>query len=411
MSSFWSPQSQTDSTRHSVIRTLFWPSLAIAGALCLSGCRGEVVDAPETPSSDNVQDTSEPNGDGPIRMRLQQEPFGETTDGRAVTQFHLSNANGIAVSLIDYGAIITAVHVPDRNGETANIALGFESLDGYLDRHPYFGAICGRYANRIARGKFSLDGTEYTLATNNEPNHLHGGDNGFDKALWHAEPFETDDTSGVGFTYESPDGEEGYPGALTTTVIYTLTDNDELKIEYEATSDQATPVNLTNHCYWNLAGAGSGTVLDHMLTLNCDRYLPVDETLIPTGEQKSVADTPMDFTQPKRIGEQIDEVAGGYDHCFILTATQESPALIARAEDPASGRVLEIFTTEPAVQLYTGNFLDGSQAGAGFEQHEGFCLECQHFPDSPNQPDFPNTILQPAEVYRQTTIHKFSTVE
>lgn len=344
-------------------------------------------------------------------MRLQEEPFGETPDGEPVTQYHLSNANGIAVSLINYGAIVTAVHVPDRNGELENITLGFDTLDGYLERHPYFGAICGRYANRIADGKFTLDGVEYTLATNNEPNHLHGGESGFDKALWHAEPFENEDAAGVRFTYESPDGEEGYPGTLTTTVTYTLNDDDELQIDYQATSDKATPVNLTNHCYWNLAGADSGKILDHVLTLNCDRYLPVDDTMIPTGELKSVTDTPMDFTDPQRIGAKIDEVEGDYDHCFVLSEGQDSPALIARAEDPESGRVLEIFTTEPAVQFYTGNFLDGSVAGGGFEKHDGFCLECQHFPDSPNQPDFPSTILQPAEVYRQTTTLKFSVNE
>lgn len=387
---------------------------------CIVGCQGGQEGDLGTAAS-NGHDPATPGAadaeaaETPIeeeaRMRLQQEPFGETADGRPVTQFHLSNANEVAVSLIDYGAIVTAVYVPDRNGESQNVTLGFDNIEGYLARHPYFGAICGRYANRIAGGTFELDSETYIVTKNDGENHLHGGEAGFDKAMWLAEPFENEASAGVRLTHESPDNDQGYPGKLTATVTYTLTDENELRIDYEATCDKATPINLTNHCYWNLAGAGSSTILDHLLTIGCDQYLPVNETMIPTGEQASVTGTPMDFTQPERIGARIDEVAGGYDHCYVFSAGQAEPALIARAEDPDSGRVLEIFTTEPGVQLYTGNFLDGSEAAGGFEKHEGFCLECQHFPDSPNQPEFPNTILQPREVYRQTTIHKFSVNE
>jgi aldose 1-epimerase len=387
-------------------------SAIVAGVLFLAGCQDpvDIITVPaEVPNNAEAESADPaPTGVDTIPTRLQQEPYGQTAEGEPVTQFHLGNQHGLGVSIINFGAAVTAVHAPDRNGELENVTLGFTDLAGYQANAPYFGGICGRYSNRIARGKFTLDGVEYMLAANNPPNHLHGGQRGFNKVLWHAEPFENGDSAGVRLTYSSPDGEEGYPGTLRTTVVYTLTDDNELRIDYEATADKATPLNLTNHCYWNLAGAGSGTILDHELELACEAYLPVDDTLIPTGERRAVAGTPMDFTEPHRIGERIDEVEGGYDHCFVASNSGAEPALIARLRDPSSGRVMEVFTTEPGVQLYTGNFLDGSEATGGFPKHGGLCLECQHFPDSPNQPDFPNTVLQPAEVYRQTTIHKFS---
>ena len=350
------------------------------------------------------------NGDAPERsMGIETEPYGQTSNGTAVDQYLLTNAHGITMSLITYGAIVTSINVPDRDGNQANVVLGFDTLEGYLTNAPYFGAICGRYANRIAAGKFTLDGTEYTLATNNAPNHLHGGIRGFDKVVWHAEPIEDTDSVGVRFTYVSADGKEGYPGELKATVVYSLTNSNEMRIDYTATSNQATPINLTNHCYWNLAGGGD--VLGHQLQLHCSQYLPVDDTLIPTGQRQDVAGTPMDFTSPKAIGAQLADVEGGYDHCYVFGDVSSEPKLIARLEHPGTGRVMEILTTEPGVQLYTGNFLDGSAGTGGFQQHEGLCLECQHFPDSPNQPDFPTTILQPAEVYRQTTIHRFSVAQ
>ena len=260
-----------------------------------------------------------------------------------------------------------------------------------------------------------IEGQEYTLATNNGPNHLHGGPTGFSRRLWHGEPLpkSAGGDLGVKFTYISEDGEEGYPGRLTATVTYTLTGKDELKIEYTATTDKATPVNLTNHCYWNLAGAGSGSVLNHVLTLNCRRYVPVDEHLIPTGKLQEVAGTPMDFTKPAKIGARIDELKkdspnGGYDHCYVVNGEPGKLRLAARVVEPKSGRVMEVHTTEPGVQLYTGNFLSGSENDGGYEQHGGFCLECQRFPDAPNQPEFPSAILKPGEVYSQTTVHRFA---
>jgi aldose 1-epimerase len=310
------------------------------------------------------------------------------------------------VTIINYGATVTSVHVADRDDRFENVTLGFSSYEGYLTNAPYFGSICGRYANRIAGGKFSLDGIEYKLATNNGVNHLHGGNRGFNHVLWTGKPVETADSVGVELTYISKDGEEGYPGTLNATVVYTLNNANELSIDYTAVCDKATPVNLTNHCYWNLAGAGD--VLDQVLMLNCDRYLPVDSASIPTGELKDVRGTPMDFTEPAPIGSRIDQLNSGYDHCYVLREGGGKLTLAARASDPKSGRVMEVHTTEPGIQLYTGNYLDGSEQCAGFARHSGFCVECQHFPDSPNRPEFPNTILRPGEVYRQTTMHRFS---
>jgi len=344
---------------------------------------------------------------------IEQKPFGKTKDGKDVSVFTLINGHGVKVRLIDYGATLISVEAPDKAGKTANITLGFPTLAGYLERHPYFGSTVGRYGNRIAGGKFKLDGKEYSLATNNGPNHLHGGIKGFDAVMWKAEVLKGRD-SAVRFTYTSPDGEEGYPGKLDVTVTYTLTHNNELKIDYEAKTDKATVVNLTNHAYWNLAGAGSGTILKHVLTLAADKYLPIDDTSIPTGRLADVKGTPFDFTTPHAIGERIDEVkkdphkTKGYDHCFVLRGQQGKLELAAKAKDPVSGRVMEIFTTEPGVQLYCGNFLGGGAGEGGYKQHEAFCLETQHYPDSPNQPSFPSTVLKPGETYRSTTVHKFS---
>jgi aldose 1-epimerase len=345
------------------------------------------------------------------------KPFGTTKDGQEVKVHTLTNIKGLRVRLINYGATLIGVEAPDRNGKNANITLSFPSLEGYLQRHPYFGSTIGRYGNRIAKGTFTLDGKTYTLATNNGPNHLHGGQKGFDAVLWKAEPVSSDvppQSVGVKFAYTSPDGEEGYPGKLDVTVTYTLTNDNSLRIEYAATTDKPTVVNLTNHAYWNLAGAGSGDILKHELTLAADKYLPIDDTSIPTGGMNDVKGTPFDFTAPHAIGERIDELkkephkTKGYDHCFVLRGQQGRLELAARVKEPMSGRVMEVYTTEPGIQLYCGNFLDGSPGAGGFKQHDALCLETQHYPDSPNKPAFPSTVLRPGQTYKTTTEHRFS---
>jgi aldose 1-epimerase len=347
-------------------------------------------------------------------LNVEQQPFGKTKDGKEVAVYTLTNSRGTKVRLIDYGATLISVETPDKAGKTANITLGFPKLAGYLERHPYFGSTVGRYGNRIAGGKFKLDGKEYTLATNNGPNHLHGGIKAFDAVLWKSQPVKETNSVGVRFTHTSPDGDEGYPGKLDVTTTYTLTANNELRIDYEATTDKATVVNLTNHAYWNLAGAGSSTILKHELTLAADKYLPIDDTSIPTGKLAEVKGTAFDFTTPHAIGERINEIkkdphkTQGYDHCYVLRGQQGKLELAAKVKDPASGRVLEIFTTEPGIQLYCGNFLGGGAGEGGYKQHEAFCLETQHYPDSPNQPAFPTTTLKPGETYKSTTLHKFS---
>ncbi|MHB8971186.1 MAG: aldose epimerase family protein [Pirellulaceae bacterium] len=347
-------------------------------------------------------------------MKVSTSVFGKTADGKQVDLYTCVNAHGLVMKVMTYGAIVVELQTPDRQGKLANITLGFDKLDGYLGDHPYFGATVGRYANRIAQGKFSLDGQLSTLATNNGPNHLHGGKVGFSRVVWNAAPVQNADAVGVTFTYTSQDGEEGYPGTLQATVVYTLTNDDEMRIDYTATTSKSTPINLTNHCYWNLGGAGSGTILNHQLMLAADKYLPVDTTLIPTGELAAVRGTPFDFTQPKTIGMRIDQVTGdppGYDHCYVLRTQDGSLALAARACHRESGRMMEIYTTQPGIQFYTGNFLDGTAANGGFLRNEGFCLETQHYPDSPNRPSFPSAILRPGETYHQTTVHKFAVGE
>jgi aldose 1-epimerase len=344
-------------------------------------------------------------------MNLEKKKIGATADGKQVDEYTLTNAHGLVVKVMTYGGIITSVQTPDRQGHLTNITLSLDSLQDYLAGHPFFGALAGRFANRIAKGKFTLDGEQYTLATNNGPNHLHGGIKGFDKAVWQAEEIRGKDRVGVKLTHFSPDGDEGYPGNLTATVVYTLDNGNALTMDYTATTDKATPVNLTNHTYWNLRGRAKGGILDEVMMINADHYLPVDETLIPTGKLAAVKGTPMDFTTPTAIGARIDQVSGGYDHAYVLN--QKKPGqmtLAARVSEPASGRVMEIYTTQPAIQFYTGNFLDGTLQAGGvvYQKHHGFCLETEHYPDSPNRPQFPSTILRPGETYRQTTVHKFS---
>ncbi|NUQ66511.1 MAG: galactose mutarotase [Pirellulales bacterium] len=340
-------------------------------------------------------------------MSVEKETIGKTADGVEIEQYTLTNANGIQAKIMTLGATLTSVDAPDRNGRLDNVTLSLNSLDEYLKGHPCLGSICGRYANRIANGRFRLDGREYSLAVNNGPNHLHGGIQGFDKVVWTAGPAKADNSVGATFTYQSQDGEEGYPGNLTASVIYSLTNDDELKIEYIAIADRATPLNLTNHAYWNLAA--SGDVLGQELMLNADRYLPVDATLIPLGELRPVRGTPMDFTVSRRIGSRIGEVAGGYDHCYVVNPKHgDGLSLAARLADPSSGRVMEVSTTQPGVQLYTANGLRLRRSdGVEFGPHAGVCLETQHFPDSPNQPQFPSTILRPHEVFQELTVHRF----
>lgn len=344
-----------------------------------------------------------------MKMSVCKEPFGKNREGE-VDLYTLVNAAGMKAKIMTVGATLTSVEVPDRNGKFDNVTLHLDSFADYDRGHPCFGSLCGRYANRIARGKFTLDGVSYTLATNNGPNHLHGGRVGFHQRLWKAELNEGKGFVGVTFTYTSPDGEEGYPGTLTAKVQYSVTEDNRLTIEYTATTDKPTVVNLTNHAYWNLAA--SGDVLGHELMLNADRYLPVDEGLIPLGELCAVRGTPMDFTSPHAIGAAIAKVKGGYDHCYVLNKKLgEDLSLAARAVEPKSGRVMEVYTTEPGVQLYTANGMKMTKPnGVFYGPHYGFCLETQHFPDSPNQPHFPPTVLRPGKPYKQLTVHKFSVV-
>jgi aldose 1-epimerase len=363
---------------------------------------------------ENTQNVSVPDQpkSNEAKMNIEKKPFGKTPDGVAVDLYTLTNRHGLRVKIMTYGATLTSVEVPGRNGKTENIILSLDSLQDYLNGHPYFGSTVGRYANRIAKGKFKLDGKQYTLAGNNNGNHLHGGNKGYDKAVWRAKPVETADSVGVVFTHESPDGDEGYPGKLDAQVTYALTNDNELKMEYEAKTDKPTIVNLTNHSYWNLSGAADD-ILGHELTLNADRYLPVDAGLIPTGELKNLKDSPMDFTKPMTIGSRIGKVEGGYDHCYILNkkpGEKNQLTLAARVDEPKSGRVMEIYTAEPGVQFYSGNFLDGKlhRGGKAFAKHYGMCLETEHFPDSPNQPSFPSVVLKPGETYTHKTVHKFS---
>ncbi len=341
-------------------------------------------------------------------------------DFDSIQLFTLTNGQGMTVKVTNFGAIITTIVVPDRTGKLADVALGYDTVAGYINAidRPYLGAIVGRYGNRIAKGQFTLDGETYTLATNNGKNHLHGGNFGFDKVVWDAKPVSAVGWSGVELKYHARDGEEGYPGNLSIKVLYKLADNNKLTVEYRATTDKATPINLTQHTYFNLKGEGEGTILGHELFLNAKEYTPIDAGFIPTGDLVSVAGTPFDFTTPKTIGRDIGqahqqlEFGLGYDHNFVLQGEKGTMKLAARVYDPTSGRVLEVHTEEPGVQFYCGNFLDGTlkgKSGKPYVHRGGFCLETQHYPDSPNRPEFPSTILRPGEQYKTKTVFTFST--
>lgn len=351
-----------------------------------------------------------------MKKSIQTEVFGTLPDGRAVHRYNVSNGKGMELKVLNYGGIIQSLCVPDKRGVIDDVTLGFDTLPLYLHNAPYFGAIIGRYGNRIANGKFTLEGVEYILPVNNGTNHLHGGMVGFDKVFW--EITVKEDSNALVLTYVSRDGEEGYPGMLHCSVVYRLTENNELWIEYTATSDKSTIINLTQHAYFNLAGSQSTSILDHILTLEAEAFLPINKQLIPTGEYRSVKHTAFDFLHPKPIGKHIGEkeeqllVAGGYDHCWIVKKVEEDLLQkVGRVEEPGSGRRMEVFTSEPGVQLYTGNFLDGTlkgKSGNSYPQRSGFCLETQHFPDSPNQITFPSTVLHPQDTYRSTTVYAFS---
>ena len=342
--------------------------------------------------------------------------FGKTTDGTPVTLYTLTNAHGLEATITNFGGIVVSLKTPDRTGKMGDVVLGFETLEPYFTNTPHFGALIGRYGNRIGQAKFTLDGKEYTLAKNNGENSLHGGTVGFHKKVWTARPATRKDGQAIELTYVSKDMEEGFPGTLTSTVVYTLTDNDELRIEYSAKTDKPTIVNLTNHSYFNLAGTGD--ILKHEMMLDADRFTPVDAGLIPTGELKPVQGTPFDFRKATAIGARIDAAddqikkGGGYDHNWVLNGKMGTMHLAARVSEPTTGRTMEVTTTEPGVQFYTGNFLDGTLKGKGgtvYNKRAGFCLETQHFPDSPNKPAFPSTVLRPGATYSTTTVYKFGT--
>ncbi len=350
-------------------------------------------------------------------MSITRHPYGTTSDGISVDRYALTNAAGMSTCIITFGGIVVRLDVPDRDGNMADVTLGYDSLETYEENPPYMGAIIGRCANRIGGSRFSLGGKEYALAPNADgTNHLHGGNKGFDKAVWSARVLEGD---GLELRHTSPDGDEGYPGTLDVTVIYRLTDDNALRIEYEAVTDKPTILNLTNHAYFNLAGEGSGDILGHEMMINAEHFTVVDAASIPTGEVRAVAGTPLDFTRPTVIGARIDsdyeqiEFGSGYDHNYVLDHGQGEEALAARVAEPVSGRVMEVLTTEPGVQFYTGNYLDLSPPGKGgkrYHRRQGFCLETQHYPDSANKPNFPSVVLNPGETFRSTTVFRFSTV-
>lgn len=375
----------------------------------LGACGRHDSETSKTPSTETAAKGAE--------AKLKKESFGKLPDGTPVDVYTLSNENGVEAKITNYGATLTSVKVPDRNGKFDDVVLGYDSIDGYLAKNPHLGSIAGRYANRIAKGEFKLGGKTYTLAKNNGENHLHGGPNGFYKQIWTASEVAGKDGQSVAFKYLSKDGEENYPGNLTATVTYTLTDKNELKIEYLATTDKETIINLTNHAYFNLAGAGNGDILKHQLKINATQFTPVDKTMIPTGKLENLAGTPMDFSKPTAIGDRIDStydqlvLGKGYDHNYVLATGGSLTVQAVEAYDPSTGRVMETFTDQPGVQLYTANFLDGTITGKGgkaYPRRGAFCLETQHFPDSPNKPNFPTAVLKPGEKYQTTTIYKFS---
>ncbi|MGN6294078.1 MAG: aldose epimerase family protein [Chitinophagaceae bacterium] len=376
--------------------------LLAAPVLLLAACNNETKN--ETGSASKT-DT--------MQFSITEKPYG-SYNNEAVTQYTLTNPSGMQVSIINYGGTVTDIITPDKQGNKGNVVLGYSSLEGFLQKdNPYFNALIGRYGNRIDKGKFKLDGKEYTLAGNDHGNSLHGGNKGYDKVMWKAAKLPGD--SSLELTYLSKDGEEGYPGNLNVKVIYTLTEANELKIDYSATTDKATPVNLTNHCYFNLSAGKDSTILGHELQILADRFTEVNDNLIPTGKLPDVKGGPMDFTSFKIIGKDLPRVKGGYDHNWVLNKKEGSFEKIASLRDTASGRQMDVWTSEPGLQFYSGNFLDGSltqtRDGAKYVKHAGLCLETQHFPDSPNQPSFPNTILKPGETYKQTTVYAFSVIK
>lgn len=350
---------------------------------------------------------------------ITKETWGRTATGQAVERYTLTNAKGASVQVITLGGTITSIKVPDRKGTIGEVTLGFDSLEGYLKPHPFFGVLVGRYGNRIGNATFTLDGKTYTLAKNNGEHSLHGGRKGFDKYVWKARELPPKDGLAIELTHVSPDGDEGFPGALTATVVYTWTDANGLRIDYSATTDKPTVVNLTNHAYFNLSSGAASTILDHELMLAADHFTPVDKGLVPTGEIRAVKGTPFDFTTSRRIGQHIDatdeqiQFGGGYDHNFVLKGNAGSMRMAAQVIERTSGRVMDVTTTEPGVQFYTGNFLDGTLVGRGgktYPKRAGFCLETQHYPDSPNKPKFPSVVLRPGETYRTSTQYTFSTM-
>ncbi len=365
------------------------------GAAALAGCAG--VSSKTTPA------------------QISAQPFGATPEGTPVTLFTLRNANGVEARICNYGGIVVSLKVPDRNGQLGDVVLGYDRLEDYIKDSPYFGCLIGRYGNRIARGKFTLNGRTYTLATNNGPNHLHGGIKGFDKVVWEPKVLATPDGPALELRYLSKDGEEGYPGNLSVVAVYTLTPDNALKLEYTATTDKDTVVNLTQHSYFNLAGKGD--ILGHIVMINADRYTPVDSTLIPTGELPLVEGTPFDFRKPTAIGARINQdnqqlkFGNGYDHNWVISKPMGQFGLQARVTEPTTGRVLEVLSTEPGLQFYSGNFLDGTLTGKGgwvYQFRNGFCMEPQHYPDSPNQPNFPSVVLKPGQVYKHAMMYRFS---
>jgi aldose 1-epimerase len=391
------------------LKQYLYAFLLVAMSTSLMQCK-EKADKTNDKTSEDVETIAS--------VTIEKSDFGTTPDGQSVEKYTLKNSKGMTVDIITYGGIITNWTAPNKDGKYQDVVLGYNSLDEYIKSTPYFGALIGRYGNRIAKGKFSLDGTEYQLTVNDGQNHLHGGDKGFDKVVWTAEEMPSEDNSAsLKFTYVSKDGEEGYPGNLTSTVIYTLTDDDVLEVDYSATTDKKTIVNLTQHSYFNLSGDFSKDILDHEIVLNADTYIPVDTTLIPTGELADVEGTPFDFRTAKLVGKQINDDNDqlkkglGYDHCWVLNDQDKGMRTVASAYHPESGRLLEIATDEPGMQFYSGNFLDGtlpSKQGGTYAHRTGFCLETQHYPDSPNQPDFPSVVLNSGDTYKTKTTFKLS---
>ena len=379
-------------------------------AVCLiQGCS---ENTPEVKTSNEAEVKSQQTS-----MSITKASFGKTTDGNTADLYTLINDAGAIAKITNYGGIITSLSMPDKNGLYEDVVLGYDSLSDYLKDSPYFGALIGRYGNRIAKGKFSLDNKSYTLPVNNGPNSLHGGTKGFDKVLWNASTIETDDAVGLKLLYESPDGDQGYPGNLKVEVNYLLGNDNTLKITYKASTDQKTIVNLTQHSYFNLSGNTRNNILDHLLTINADQYIPINENLIPLGKLEDVSGTPFDFRDATAIGKRINEEnkqlknGGGYDHCWVLNSSNSESRLVAKLEHPTSGRIMEVYTTEPGLQFYSGNFLDGTLNGkynTVYEKYTGLALETQHYPDSPNQPDYPSVVLNPGEVYSTSTTYKFS---